>query len=486
MVVSDPLNPKISGDSYVSNPDAILTVNEVNYLNSLLADLERTTTNEFAVVVVNSIGDAIPKDYAHQLFNNWGVGKAGKDNGLLLLVVMDQRRIEVETGYGMEPVLPDLLVKNVQLVEMVPHFKTGNAYAGIRNGVEAYCQIMKEPENVDLIASYGVNPEPEEGFFARLFGTEEEKDMEATANEGFNWDVINGSAVFFLFYFIYVVSAFSKHRNTIDSMKDTPEKPISFPPVSWTRWWILNVVLPIIFLVLYWKLDVHFVFDLLICLYGYVLILCIESVVRLSNNAKAEEDFVIKCKKFRLIKKNLLARAIFFPLPLLFYYRNIRKKVHALRNQPRNCPECNSQMSKLNEWADNRYLKSSEKVEERIRSIDYDVWKCGSCEYYTAIDFENFYTSYRACEICSAKTYSCYKRSTIKSPTYTSTGLGMKYYQCKNCDHQKEVEYVIAKKQRSSSSSSSRSSSSRSSSSSSSSGSWGGGSSGGGGAGSSW
>src|SRR5690606_9104099 len=101
-----------------------------------------------------SIGDEIPKDYAHQLFNNWGVGKAGKDNGLLLLVVIDQRRIEVETGYGMEPVLPDAMVKNVQLVDMIPHFKEGNPNSGILKGVETYCRIMKESENMEIINSH--------------------------------------------------------------------------------------------------------------------------------------------------------------------------------------------------------------------------------------------------------------------------------------------------------------------------------------------
>lgn len=57
---------------------------------------------------------------AHQLFNKWGVGKKGWDNGLLILVSNKDRRVEFETGYGLVGILPDIACKQIQFEKMIP------------------------------------------------------------------------------------------------------------------------------------------------------------------------------------------------------------------------------------------------------------------------------------------------------------------------------------------------------------------------------
>ena len=116
-------NTKIVNNSNVSNPDNLLSQTTVNEINTLVDSIKRHNSSEIAVVVVNSIGDNNPKDFAHELFVLWGVGKKGIDNGLLILYVEDQHRIEFETGYGMESVLPDVVCKKIQMDYMVPYFK---------------------------------------------------------------------------------------------------------------------------------------------------------------------------------------------------------------------------------------------------------------------------------------------------------------------------------------------------------------------------
>jgi uncharacterized protein len=96
---------------YVSNPDGVIEESTVAQIDSLLANLEKTTTSQVAVVVLNSIGETVPKTFATKLFNYWGIGDREKDNGLLILMVMDQRSIEFETGKGMEGVLPDVTLQ---------------------------------------------------------------------------------------------------------------------------------------------------------------------------------------------------------------------------------------------------------------------------------------------------------------------------------------------------------------------------------------
>ena len=107
-------DPKAEGLGYVSNPDGILTNEEFTQLNSIIAELEDTTTAQIAVVILKSIDDAVPKEFATELFQYWGIGNKETDNGLLILFVLDQRRIEFETGYGVEGILPDVTCYRIQ------------------------------------------------------------------------------------------------------------------------------------------------------------------------------------------------------------------------------------------------------------------------------------------------------------------------------------------------------------------------------------
>ena len=101
--VEDIPNPKRGGGSgYVSNPDNVLSPEEVQNLNTLISQMESNTTAQVAIVIVNSIGEDNPKEFATRLFNYWGIGQSDVDNGLLIFTVMGQRRTEFETGYGLE------------------------------------------------------------------------------------------------------------------------------------------------------------------------------------------------------------------------------------------------------------------------------------------------------------------------------------------------------------------------------------------------
>ncbi|HOV84642.1 MAG TPA: TPM domain-containing protein [Paludibacteraceae bacterium] len=140
-------NPKtLDQHNYVSNPDKILKDETVYAINNILDSLERKTGAEIAVVVVNSIGGEEIKSFATQLFNEWGVGKAKQDNGLLILFVLDQQKVTFETGYGLEGILPDAICKRIQVQTMIPEFKKGNYDAGFLAAIkEINSIILHEP-----------------------------------------------------------------------------------------------------------------------------------------------------------------------------------------------------------------------------------------------------------------------------------------------------------------------------------------------------
>ena len=140
------------GRQHVSNPDGIISPADVAQINRILGALEDSLGIEVAVVAVNSIGDADPRSFATDLFNRWGLGKKGKDNGLLIQLVTapPQRSVVFETGYGLEGVLPDAISYRLQQQAMIPDLKAGRYSAAMTGGVAAVANYLLshyDPEN---------------------------------------------------------------------------------------------------------------------------------------------------------------------------------------------------------------------------------------------------------------------------------------------------------------------------------------------------
>lgn len=127
---------------YVCNPTSILSQQSCQTIDSLLYALEQKTGIETVVAVVPSIGEADCFDFSHQLLNKWGVGKKEKNNGLVILLVTDQRCIQFYTGYGLEGDLPDAICKRIQTKYMIPYLKTEDWNQGMVAGIRAVCQRL--------------------------------------------------------------------------------------------------------------------------------------------------------------------------------------------------------------------------------------------------------------------------------------------------------------------------------------------------------
>ena len=108
----------------------------------MLSQLEDSLSIEVTVVALPSIGEDIPAEFAHKLFEHWGIGKKADDNGLLILLVLDQRKVTFATGYGLEGVLPDALCFRIQQNEMVPWFRKNDFDRGITEGVRAVTLVL--------------------------------------------------------------------------------------------------------------------------------------------------------------------------------------------------------------------------------------------------------------------------------------------------------------------------------------------------------
>lgn len=113
------------------------------------------------------------------------------------------------------------------------------------------------------------------------------------------------------------------------------------------------------------------------------------------------------------------------------------------RNKKRVCPNCKSKMRKLSEEEDNQYLTPAQDMEEKINSVDYDVWVCDTCGEVDVFPFFNKNTPYRECPVCHAKAATLVGDRLIRRPTALKEGEGMKTYKCRNCGNTANVPYVI-------------------------------------------
>lgn len=129
-----PKFPKSVG--YVNDFENIFTPKQRMKLDTIIKAYEIETSNEIAVVTIDSIAPYENiKDFATDLANAWGIGKAGKDNGLLILLSKSRREIQISTGFGTEKVLSDEICKNIIDQTIIPEFKHGNYYEGIEKGL---------------------------------------------------------------------------------------------------------------------------------------------------------------------------------------------------------------------------------------------------------------------------------------------------------------------------------------------------------------
>lgn len=114
-----------------------LSLDQVKSLEKKLVTYNKETSSEVAIVMINSLEGYDVSDYAVRLAENWGIGKRDKDNGVLILVAMQEHKITIQTGYGMEGVLPDAICRRIIEQEMKPSFKENDYYEGLNNATSA-------------------------------------------------------------------------------------------------------------------------------------------------------------------------------------------------------------------------------------------------------------------------------------------------------------------------------------------------------------
>ncbi|EKP0277500.1 MULTISPECIES: TPM domain-containing protein [Aeromonas] len=135
-----PTFPALSGR--VVDEANLMSRKQAHQLTQQLAAFEKRSGIQLVVVSIDTLdGDTI-EEYGYQLGRHWGIGQKGKNNGVLLLIAQDERKVRIEVGYGLEGALPDAIAANIIQTRILPAFKRGDMVAGVVAGSRSIMQAL--------------------------------------------------------------------------------------------------------------------------------------------------------------------------------------------------------------------------------------------------------------------------------------------------------------------------------------------------------
>lgn len=128
--------PRPNPPRLVTDEAGVLSAEEKATLEHKLVALDDSSSNQIAVVLIKTTGDYAIEDYATKLFREWGIGNKKTNNGILIIAAIDDRKVRIEIGYGLEGAIPDVTASEIYRNDIVPAFREQHYYAGIDKAVD--------------------------------------------------------------------------------------------------------------------------------------------------------------------------------------------------------------------------------------------------------------------------------------------------------------------------------------------------------------
>ena len=118
-------------------------------LENKLVAFDDSSSTQIAVVIMKSVGDYDINEYGQQLGRKWGIGQKGKNNGIMVLVAINDRKMTIQTGYGEEGALPDVITQQIRVNDINPRFKASDYYGGLDVGTDDIIKYTKGEYKAD-------------------------------------------------------------------------------------------------------------------------------------------------------------------------------------------------------------------------------------------------------------------------------------------------------------------------------------------------
>lgn len=130
-------------EGYVTDQAHLLSHQTRSQIEQMLQQHEAETSNQVVVATFPSLEDGSLEDFSIRLAEKWKIGQKGKDNGVILLIFKEDRKMRIEVGYGLEGALPDAAAGQIIQNVIVPNFRAGKFDQGILEGVQAILQAVQ-------------------------------------------------------------------------------------------------------------------------------------------------------------------------------------------------------------------------------------------------------------------------------------------------------------------------------------------------------
>lgn len=150
---------KPTNNFYINDYANILTTETEEYILNKSSMLNKADGTQIVVVTVKNLEGMTLENYANKLFRNFGIGDAKKNNGLLLLLALEERKFRVEVGYGLESILPDGKTGRFQDEYIIPYLKDNKWDEGIKNGYDAFYKEIVTLNNLTIEYAEPINLE---------------------------------------------------------------------------------------------------------------------------------------------------------------------------------------------------------------------------------------------------------------------------------------------------------------------------------------
>ncbi|MDG2004401.1 MAG: TPM domain-containing protein [Novosphingobium sp.] len=159
--------PELTGQ--VTDAASIIPEDVEARLTEKLAALEQQSQRQLVVATIPDLQGYEISDYGYRLGREWGIGDKERNDGALLIVAPNERKVRIEVAYGLEPVLTDGLSWQIVNNEILPRFKEGNMPGGIEAGVDAIVTQLTLPEEEAMRLAAKAEEAPEADWFVRIF-----------------------------------------------------------------------------------------------------------------------------------------------------------------------------------------------------------------------------------------------------------------------------------------------------------------------------
>lgn len=367
---------------FVSDPEHMLSTVALRQGDNILRTIRHTTSAEGVAVIVPSIGDLTPTEFCEKIFSSWKIGKSDKDNGFILLIAVDDRQAWIQTGYGLEGVLPDARCSEILRHSLVPSMKDGDIDSALTRTLQSIGDVLSDPEASEEIRSN--RPDDAAGI-----------DSEALRKAwGYMLQLLFVLAD--IFVIVYMIAAGKKKPGI-----SRHQRAVQFGKVKmWTA--AAAGILSGIYL-----------------------------VTLLAASSSMGDSLA-------LIGLYLGVLWVLFGICSLIYNR--------LRYHGHKCSRCGSSMRLVKGSDRMKILDDARQLEEKLHTVDYDVWNCPECGLTETDAFPRNQSKYTRCPSCGTVAMTATADRVLVPPTTRREGVAERVNTCLYCHHHHNDQYRLPRK----------------------------------------